>query len=125
MKDLKAFERKYQGKILDDWGCYMSDQAKQFIKDFVSALKNELKAKGDYVVKIKPEHYYMSGFIKKGEKCVWLAYSIPRFNSIHLAEKNMKTFLIRAAKNELDFIGGANNYSNLSCLVQNIISLLQ
>lgn len=127
MKNLKAFKKKYQDTFIEDWGAYMSDQAKQFVKDFNSALKNELKAKGDYVVKIKPGHYYMSGFIQKGDKYVYLSYRIPRgMRNIHLENMScFQGFLVRTAKNDKDFTGGSNNFTNIDYLISKIDFLLQ
>lgn len=123
---LLQFYKKYQGKVIDDWGCYNSDESKQMAKDFKSVLRTELKSQDAEIIGFKSNHYDFSGFVKINNKTVYISYSINRHCPTNLDSENcMEGFLIRTAKDENDYRGGANWFSNLSGIIPTINNLIK
>lgn len=123
---LQQFYKKYQGKIIDDWGCYNSDESKQMAKDFKSVLKTELKEQNAEVIGFKSNHYDFSGFVKINNKTVYISYSINRHLPTNLDRSDcMNGFLIRTAMDEFDYHGGSNWFCNLNGIVSSINNLMK
>ena len=75
------------------------------------------KGLGAEVVNPLYGHYDMSGFIKRGDKYVYFSYSNLDRTKVLLKDTSLYSnggyapLLIRTAKHERDFTGGANNYA--------------
>ena len=124
---MKNFKVKWNGKSVADEGCYMSKEAKSFVTAFKNMLKRELTPHGIEVLSLKPNHYDCSGFVKMGSNYVYISYSIPRYGEkINFNKSGILTdVLYRTAKNEKDYRGGHNNFSNIESLPSAIISLFR
>ena len=65
MKSFKAWDKR----PIEDWGTYMSDEAKSFVRAFKNYLKRSLP--GCELIGFKPNHYDTSGFVKRGDKYIY------------------------------------------------------
>jgi hypothetical protein len=131
MKNFETFKNYYQNKTIEDWGAYMSDDAKKFAKDFKNTLQNELKNfwRTSKLVKFSIGHYEVSGFIHNEEDDVYcyFSYDIPRyerpinFNTYNL----MESVLVRTCKNDNDYKGGANQFASIRMFPSLVRRILQ
>lgn len=114
----KKFYAKYQGRGIEDDHAYKSEDFKQFARDFRSMLREQLKDIGGYIVKFNVGHYDVSGFIKQGVRCAYFSYSVPRGQwPIDLERSDaLGGILVRRARDEHDYYGGSNNFTNLAGL---------
>lgn len=96
-----------------------TDEFKSFSRDFIKKVKKTLG--NEYVVNLSPGHFYVSGFITKdGDKFVYLSISDVR----HFKDEWLNHILVRSAKNDRDYTGGANGYSTLDNLKTSVEKLL-
>ena len=107
---MEKFKEKWNRQTVEDMGCVMSPSAKVFVSDFRRALKRSLAGTDIEIVSIKSGHYDFSGFVKKGDKYIYLSFSIPRHGMIIAFSQRI---LYRAAKNAQDFRGGNNHFCSL------------
>jgi hypothetical protein len=124
---ISGFLRKYNGKVIEDWGAYNSDESKQMCRDFNNMLKQELKSINAHV-KITSGHYCFSGMIEIDNKFVYVSYDIPRGNyaSIDINDASaMNGVLVRTAEHATDWTGGHNNFSSLKNVVKAIKSVYE
>lgn len=118
-----SFLRKYNGyAIRDDIG-EKSPEFMTFGRDVKSMLTTEFP---DCDVNIRFGHYDISGFISKGNKHVYISYSVPRHeHPMDFSKKDaMFGVLYRTAKSTSDFTGGINHFSAMKTLPENIKKLL-
>ena len=122
---MKTF-KKWNGKAVEDMGAYMSKEAKSFVTAFRNMLKRELTPLGIEVVSITAGHYDLSGFCKKDGKYVYVSYSIPRWGKrIDFSDCScMNGVLYRTAKDDRDFHGGSNHFSDIYGLPKAIATML-
>ena len=112
INDLK---RKYDGKTVEDLGCYMSEEAKLFARHLKSTIKTIAQEQSFEMTNFSVGHYYISGFLKKDGKFVYFSRDIERYEQpINLEKSGVFGFLVRTAKHEKDYTGGHNNYCGLS-----------
>ena len=123
----KTFVKKYQGRGVEDWISYMSDDAKQFAKDFKSTVKDIFKDDGIDIVNWSVGHYFMSGFLKKDDKYVYFSRNIERRGyPIHLEGHDVLFgILVRTAKSDKDYTGGHNNFTSMTDLRQTVLRLFE
>lgn len=109
---MKRFQQMYDGKTIEDDGCYMSDEAKKFVTAFRSMLKRMLP---DCKVTIKAGHYDLYGFVSRNGYTEYISYSIPRYRQpIRFDETGaMNGVLYRSAKDVHDFHGGQNHFCSI------------
>lgn len=122
---MKLFKSKWDGKSVKDDGPYMSREAKSFVKGFKNMLQRELNPYGIEIVSFEGNHYDCSGFLRKGDKYVYVWYDIPR-NEERIDFSKSGPFygvLYRTAKNSKDYTGGHNNFSNIETLPGAILNL--
>lgn len=100
---------KYDGRGIDDDGAYMSESFKTFAKDFYNSLKRKYT-----IIRFNIGHYDVSGFLRHNGKIVYYSYSVPRGEiPINTRAKDaMNGILIRLAKDEKDYSGGINHFTN-------------
>lgn len=116
IKDLK----KYMGYEFSS-GCYTGNEYKSFQTKYLNFLKTMCKNNHWQLVNIGKNHYCFSAFIKNTEnKCVYVSISDVRYFS----NEWYNHILIRTAKNETDYHGGFNNYTNLEELEVTAADLL-
>lgn len=119
--------KKYQGKAVEDAGCYMSKEAKSFVSAVRNALKREFTDTSVEVPSCRAGHYDLSGFLRNDNQYVYFSYSIPRYGR-HIdlfASDFMNGVLYRTAKNVNDFHGGTNHYTSMVELKASVIALLK
>ena len=117
IKDLK----KYIGYEFSS-GCYTGNDYKSFQAKYLNFLKTMCKNNHWQLVNVGKNHYCFSAFIKSAEnKCVYISISDVRYFS----NEWYNHILIRTAKNENDYHGGFNNYTNLEELEITAVELLE
>lgn len=109
---MKKFIKKWHGKGIQDDTIYTSEEFKSFARQFFNAVKREFP--GDEVVNRRTGHYYLSCFIKRGDKYVYVSLSVPRGeHPLDMSRRDaMGGILIRRAKDEKDYTGGSNHFTN-------------
>jgi hypothetical protein len=101
------FYNKYNHPFLEDAGCYVSEEYKQFQKDLYKEMKGIAKNIGAEVVSKNHGHYFESYFFKRDNHYVYLHHEAVGYRTeIDLDSYN--DFYIRTAANEKDFRGGSN-----------------
>lgn len=126
-KNIQKIIDKYNNKAIEDYGSVNSPAMKQF----ASYVKRQFKAAaieyGFELDSFNVGHYYISGFFRKDNVCVYFSYDVPRGNYPMdlLASGCMNGWLYRTAKSNKDYTGGSNNFSNLYYLMDNIQTLFK
>ena len=118
MADITAFIKKWNGRTLQDDGSVVSKEYKSFQTAFINAMKKIATSMGAEVVNVSKGHYDVSGFIKRGDKCVYFSYD----NGLSLQGRTYialrggmdcgchGAMLVRKADNEHDYCGHTNNF---------------
>ena len=76
---------------------------------------------GSNLVAFSKGHYYVSGFVERGGKFVYFSVSDVR----HFPGSWQNNILVRTARNEKDYTGGGNNYTNLEFFAVKVLNLLE
>ena len=127
--EVKNFIQKWNNRMLQDDGAYVSVQFKSFQRSFFTVMKKIAKSLQAELVYKSYGHYDMSGFIKRGDNCVYFSYS----NSCCLGGRTYVTLThcpvhppmyFRTAANEKDFRGGANHHCFFEDAEKTLSSLL-
>lgn len=110
----KKFVSKYQGRVLQDDGCYKSEEFKQFARDLRSTIKEEVKKIGATLHSFSIGHYDVSGFVERDGRYAYFSYSEPRHMPIDLYRSDCSYgFLVRTAEGPKDYRGGLNRFCNI------------
>ena len=118
MADIKAFIKKWNGRTLQDDGCYVSKEYHSFQVAFMNAMRKIANSVGGELVSPSYGHYDMSGFIKRGLNYVYFSYdtSLCEGGRTKVILKGKggwhSPLLLRTAKDARDFRGGCNNYES-------------
>ena len=131
MADIKAFIRKWNGRTLEDDGCYVSKEFHSFQVAFFNAMRKIAASLDAEVINPNYGHYDMSGFIKRGDRYVYFSYSACgnrtyvqlKENSIYDCGALCPMF-VRTAANEKDYRGGSNNWTSMETCEREIERLL-
>lgn len=122
---MKKFQ-VWNKKPVEDWGAYMSDEAKSFFRAFKSYLKRNLPECD--LIGFKPNHYDTFGFIQKGDKFIYVSYNL-RDNYPTMADFSRSDclggVLYRTAKHQKDYTGGSNHFTSINNLVSSINELFE
>ena len=122
----KTFFKKYQGRELEDWGSSISDEFRQFAKDFKSVVATAAKEHGMEIKGFRVGHYDVSGFLHKNGKYVYFSYSEMRYMPMDLTRKDpLSGILYRTAESEKDFRGGMNCFTNIECFEADVAKLME
>jgi len=89
-----------------------------FSKDFKKAVKKAIKPCGASLISYSIGHFYVSGFVKRGEKFVYFAINNVRGGN------SLDSILVRTAKDGRDYAGGSNNFCRLEEIGERINKLL-
>ena len=89
-----------------------------FAKDFKKHIATHLPNNA-MLVNFSREHFYCSGFIKRGEKYCYFSISDVR----HFGDWQTN-ILVRTAKGEKDYTGGSNCYATLENFTERVEALL-
>lgn len=124
---MQKIYKKYQGVAIEDDLAYVSKEFKQFAFYFKKRLKVNLEDRGMDLVEFHAGHYDFDGFVEKDGKYVYFYYNCPRYGARIDFEKSgcLEGFLYRTAKNEKDFRGGMNHFTDLLHLVPDMEQLIQ
>ena len=115
------FYRRWHGKSLEDWGCYVSEEYKSFQRSFRILLKKIANDLGAELVWYHPNHYDETAMFQRGNRFVYLSHSN---NLCNRSTPILHHILIRTAEHEKDYHGGSNNYANWAELTNAIDRLL-
>ena len=106
----------YKHHYFEDNGGYVTDEFKNFAKKWKNFLTRMCENRGWTLEKFNVGHYYCSWFIKNGEKYVYCSFSDVRWGS----KSWYKLILHRIAKDDNDYTGGHNWYTELENLEEAI-----
>ena len=102
-------------------GCTTGKDYKTFQTKYINYLRSLCRLHGWELVTIGRNHYNFSAFIRnESGKHVYLSISDVRFFNSDWYYR----ILIRTAKSERDYCGGANNYACLTTLSESVQRLL-
>ena len=90
-----------------------NDNFNKFFKDYIFYLKSIFKKNNIEIVKKNKGFYYFSLFLKKNDKYIYFCISDVRF----FKNEWFNNILIRICKNENDFKGSQNHYTNLNNII--------
>jgi hypothetical protein len=124
---MHKFVKKWHGRCIEDLGCIMSDEAKQFYKEFKAYIKSCVPA-GTTLVDFKPNHYDFSGFIcYNDDTYIYVSHSLDRFNNEVRCDAcdAMYGVLIRSAEGVKDYHGGPNHFTSIYELEEDLERLHQ
>lgn len=103
----------YKFRSIEDWGGVISEDFKQFASSYKRFLTKMCKKNNWTLVNFNRGHYYCSWFIKNEDnKFVYCSFADVR----HFSTEWYKCILHRVAKNERDYTGGSNWYTELENL---------
>jgi hypothetical protein len=116
--------RKWDNRPMEDWGAYMSEEAKSFFRSFKSFLKRNLP--DCQLEGFKANHYDTSGFVTfPNGNIIYVSYSLDRFCNGYAyahfgASDPMNGVLYRTAKSTKDYTGGMNHFTSMYRLVDSL-----
>ncbi len=115
--------KKYNRKMMEDWGAQMSKDAIEFYRAFKSYLEREFP--NATLTGFKPNHYSFSGFITENGKTVYIYHSLTRHGYLCKADFSAKGcvtggVLYRIAEDTKDYHGGMNHFSSIYELADNV-----
>ena len=120
----RSFFKKWNNKVMEDWGCVVSDSFNKFQNAFKREMSNIATEIGGTLVSYNKGHYSMSGFIKKGDRFVYFSFSNFGFRSCANLT-NRGTIFVREAENEKDYRGGTNHNISYLELIETLKKLLK
>ena len=94
---------------IEDWGGVVSDDFKEFAKDYKAFMKKVCEENGWQLVNWNNGHYYCSCFVENHGKYIYMSFSDVR----HFSRSWYQNILYRSAKDSKDYSGGSNNYTDL------------
>ena len=107
----------YKLRGVEDYGGVVSPDFKNFVRLYKNHINRICKRNGWRLVKFSPNHYYASWFIKNdNNQCIYMSFSDVRY----FDKSWYNSILYRVAKDECDFNGSSNWYSDMDSLESNI-----
>lgn len=101
----------YKSTGIEDWGPCTSDDFKNFIRLYRNKLNRMCKDNNWQLVNFSTGHYYASWFVKNSEgKHIYMSFSDVRYFN----KSWYNSILYRTAKDEKDYTGGSNWYTDLN-----------
>ena len=120
---MQEFADKWNGVRVQDDGCLMSGEARQFVTQFRNALKKDLP---DAEIAVQPGHYDLYGFVSANGHTVYISYNIPRHGlPVNCNDCGANGILYRTAKNTRDYTGGPNHFCGFLDLPGNLRRMLE
>lgn len=123
IKEITNIYKKYNGKRLADNGSVVSKEYKSFQNAFVRTLRAIAEIEDANVAKVTNGHYFVSAFIERNGKYVYIYYGCPDRTFIDF-DGAKRALYYRSAKSDNDFTGGINRYCALEKLPYCINELL-
>lgn len=121
MEVIEKFYKKYNGKTLQDNGSEVSKEYANFQNAFLRLMKSMTKEINANVVKSNKGHYFTSLFIERNNKYAYVYFSGNIYRRTHIELDNI---LYRTTKDDKDYCGGFNQYTNLRNLPKELNKLL-
>lgn len=123
----EEFIRKYNGKSIRDDITVISQDFKDFVKDYKKFLASAAQSCGMKIVSYSKGHYDIAAFLEQSGNYVYVSCSVPR------GEMPMDLFsrsysdgvLVRRAKDASDYTGGRNNFcsfAELDSMIKSVAS---
>ena len=114
------FIKKWAGRELEN-SCCVTEELKEFYKDFRTFLKNTLKNTNCELVSYTKGHFFVSGFVtnKTTQKIAYFNLSDLRFFNWS------KQILYRTAEHVKDYTGGNNRYTTIENLATELVKITQ
>lgn len=100
----------YDGRGIQDDLYYNSEEMKSFSRRFRNFLKKTFENDDITIVNYSLGHYDISGFLRKDGMYVYFNYEVPR-HGVPIDMKRLN-LLIRLAKDERDYRGEMNHFTN-------------
>lgn len=120
---MHTFKSKWDGESLCS-GVGNSKATASFCRGFKNMLTRELTPYGIEVVTFKQGYGDCSGFLKKDDKYIYIAYHYPMaMAKVDFSEVGVHGVLYRTARSERDYSGGTNNFSSIEKLPRNILEM--
>lgn len=117
MSSLGNYVEKFSHVAFES-SCYETPEFKKFYNGFKKSLKADLVGSGIELANISKGHFYISGFLEKGEKYVY--FSVRDVRSYDWSRQ----VLYRTAKSTNDYTGGQNCFCSFGDLVRSCEQLL-
>ena len=116
--------KQWNKKPIEDWGSVMSDDGKSFYRAFKNYLKRSFPEAE--IIGFKPNHYDVSGFIRRGEKYIYVSHSIDRYKGfVDFSETGaFNGVLYRTAAHDRDYTG-TNHFCSMFELVDAVNALFE
>lgn len=125
---MKVFMKKWNNKVIEDSGAFMSSEATSFCTAFKNMLKRELTPYCIEIVNFSHRHYYLSGFLRKDDVFIYINFNIPRGNH-HTVDFQSKCFsdkvLYRYAKDDQDYYGEHNRFTSIEELPEMLLGAFE
>lgn len=115
IKEITNIYKKYNGKRLADNGSVVSKEYKSFQNAFARTLKAIAEIEDAKVVKVNKGHYYLSAFIERNGKYVYVYYGGLDRTFIDFTNTK-RAMYCRSAESDHDFVGGTNVFCSLENL---------
>lgn len=100
--------------------CYTTEDYLAFQNKYISYLRSLFKQHDFKIIKVMRNHYEFSMFVEVNNTVVYLSISDVRY----FQNEWYNHILIRTAKDENDYRGNTNHYTNLPDLIENIKKLI-
>ena len=113
---MDKFLKNWNGKTIEDCGCYTSEEWKSFARAFKNAIKRECEKLGYSIVGknsfSSKDHYFISGFISKDGQTYYISYDYDRYNPVNLLKQSWAgPILWRRTADEKDYRGENNHFT--------------
>lgn len=121
IKEIINLKKKYNGKCLEDAGCYVSKEYRLYQNAFVRAMKALAASLNAEVVGTTKGHYYESVFIEREGKYAYICHECITNAKIDFS----KDLFCRDAESNEDYVGGFNRFptiDNLPKMVDDILN---
>ena len=123
--NFNGFCNTYDGKGIEDAGGYTSTEFNNFVRDFKSACRLAFP-KDEYELKISSGHYFVSGFIRKDDKYVYISYDVPRGEyPMNFTDRSARGgALYRRVSSFKDYRGERNYFTDMYHFADDVKTLL-
>ena len=113
--------KKYQNKVLEDWGAYCSDDYKKYAAYVKKQFKASAESRGFTLKRFNVNHYDFSGFFEKDGKFIYFSSTQQRYGQpLDLTTTGVNGILYRTAEHDRDFTGGSNNFTSIVNLLDDV-----
>lgn len=112
---------EYDGRTIEDWGGVVSGDFKSFAHRFRNYIKRNAERYGYCLRKYFTSHYYISGYLEKDGKYVYISYYVPRWGAIDIHARDCTNgVLYCTAESTKDTTGGWNHFTSLEDMFEDI-----